>query len=58
MNRLFTAILLFLTLTACTRNGYTIKGEYPEAPDGTKVYLALLDDHHALTLVDGDHRAV
>lgn len=50
MNRLFTAILLLLALTACTKNGYTIKGEYPDAPDGTKVYLALLDEN--FTYVD------
>ena len=49
MNRLFTAILLLLALTACTKNRYTIKGEYPDAPDGTKVYLALLDENFTYT---------
>ena len=39
MNRLFTAILLLLALTACTKNGYTIKGEYPDARTAQKYTL-------------------
>ena len=43
MKRIFTYILLLLAVTACNNNEYKINGLYPDAPDGTKVYLALLD---------------
>lgn len=35
-------VLPFL-LASCTTDGYRIKGEYPGAEDGTKVYIAKLD---------------
>lgn len=50
MKYLFTALCFLFVLTACNNNGYTINGSYPDAPDGTKVYLALLDEN--FTYVD------
>lgn len=50
MKRIFTYILLLLAVTACNNNEYKINGLYPDAPDGTKVYLALLDE--SFTYID------
>ena len=49
MNRLIAIFFFLLTLTACSDKGYTIKGLYPDAPDGTMVYLAMLDENFTYT---------
>lgn len=50
MSRLFTALAALLLLASCENNGYTIKGSFPSAPDGTTVYMTAADEF--FTIID------
>lgn len=59
MNKYKMSVLLLPLLAACgTPDGYKIKGEYPDAKDGTKVYMTMLDEEFtyidSALVVDGE----
>lgn len=44
MKKLFVFFAILTVLFSCSVDGYKIKGEYPDAPDGTLVYMTRTDD--------------
>ncbi len=49
MKKIALIALILSTITACNTDGYKIKGKYPDAPDGTKVYIARIDENFTYT---------
>ena len=47
---IFAVCLLCTLLLSCSVDGYRISGRFPDAPDGTVVYMSLFDEE--LTVVD------
>lgn len=44
MKRVYIFLCLLLLLASCNSSGYRVDGYYPSAENGTKVYLAMMDE--------------